>query len=343
MLISQLAQKLSAELIGDGSRDVTGVQTIQDAGPEQVCFLLSEKYAAGLPQSKAAAVLTAKPLERCTMAQCVVKDVQLALIQAQRLFAPRLTEYTGVHPTAVIDPSAFVDPTATVGPGACIAASARIGAQTRIGPNCFVGQESVVGQRCVLHPNAVIYHRCRIGNDCIMHANSTIGATGFGYYCINGRHELIPHNGGVILEDNVEIGANSCVDRAKFGNTVIGAGTKIDNQVQVAHNVRTGKHCLMAGQTGLAGSVRLGDYVVMGGRTGASDNVKIGDQAMIGVGSIVTADVESKAKIYGCPGQDLQNELRCIAIFQRLPELAKELRALRKKVEQLESAKNDSE
>jgi UDP-3-O-[3-hydroxymyristoyl] glucosamine N-acyltransferase len=158
---------------------------------------------------------------------------------------------------------------------------------------------------------------------------------------LDGRHQLIPHNGGVILEDGVEIGANSCVDRAKFGNTVIGAGTKIDNLVQVAHNVVLGRGCLLAGQSGMGGSCRFGDGVVLAGMAGVSDNKTIGAGAMVGAGSVVFTDVEPGHKVWGAPAIDANAQMRSLSVFKRLPEMAKELKELLKRVEKLESSKND--
>jgi UDP-3-O-[3-hydroxymyristoyl] glucosamine N-acyltransferase len=340
MRLSELATRLSAQLIGDGQTSVTGVNTIQDAGPGELCFVLSEKYAGGLAQSRAAAVLLQKPLDGCPMAQLVVRDVQRSMVAVMRLFAPKLDIQQGIHPSAVVDAAAKVDSSASIGPHAVIAAGVTIGASTVIGPGVCIGQNTVIGDRCRLDANVVIYHGCRIGNDCVIQANTTIGSTGFGYYCIDGRHELISHNGGVIIEDNVEIGANSSVDRAKFGNTVIGAGTKIDNQCQVAHNVQIGPHCLLAGQAAIAGSTTLGRYVVMGGRTAAIDNLTVGDMAMFGACAVAKSDIEAGQKVLGDPAQDIKNELKCIAIYQNLPELAKELNQLRRKVEKLEAAKD---
>jgi UDP-3-O-[3-hydroxymyristoyl] glucosamine N-acyltransferase len=340
MRLSELATRLSAQLIGDGQPSITGVNTIQDAGPGEMCFVLSDKYVGGLAQSKASAVLLQKPLDSCPIAQLVVKDVQRSMVEVMRLFAPKLEIPQGIHPSAVVDSTAQVDSSASIGPNAVIAAGVKIGASTVVGPGVCIGPNSAIGQRCRLDANVVIYHGCRIGNDCIIQANTTIGSTGFGYYCVDGRHELINHNGGVIIEDNVEIGANSSVDRAKFGNTVIGAGTKIDNQCQVAHNVRIGKHCLMAGQAAIAGSTTLGQYVVMGGRAAAIDNLTIGDMAMFGACAVAKSDIEAKQKVLGDPAQDIKNELKCVAVYQNLPELAKELNQLRRKVEKLEAAKN---
>jgi UDP-3-O-[3-hydroxymyristoyl] glucosamine N-acyltransferase len=341
MFLAELAAHLSAQLIGDGQQRITGINTIRDASEGQLCFLLSDKYAGMLRECKASAVLLPEAKDGCPMAQLVVKDVERAMVIAMRLFAPKLEVFAGVHPSATIDPAAQVDPSASIGPHAVVAAGATVGASTVIGAGCIIGQNSVVGQRCRLDANVVVYHGCRIGNDCIIQSNTTIGSTGFGYYCIDGRHELIAHNGGVIIEDHVEIGANTCVDRAKFGNTVIGAGTKIDNLVQIAHNVEIGKHCLVAGQAGLGGSARLGNYVIMGGRSGVVDNVTIGDMTMFAACSLAINDIEAGQKMYGNPANDLQQGLKSAAVYQKLPEMARELKQLRRKVEQLEAAEND--
>ncbi|MCI0498813.1 MAG: UDP-3-O-(3-hydroxymyristoyl)glucosamine N-acyltransferase [Planctomycetales bacterium] len=340
MLLFELADKLKGTLTGGGQKTVTGVNTIQDATDSHLCFLTSAKHAKSLSSSRAAAVLVDKPLADCPIPQMVVDNVNKALIAAMEMFAPKLTAFSGIHPTAVIEPTAAVDKTAVIGPQAYISHSVKIGAGTVIGAGCTIGENTVVGMRCRLDSNVVVYHNCQIGNFCIIQANSTIGSTGFGYSFIEGQHRLIPHNGGVILEDGVEIGANSCVDRAKFGNTIIGAGTKIDNLVQIGHNVHIGKLCLMAGQSGIAGSTVIGNGVAMGGQSGISDNKVVGDGAMICVKSAVTEDIPAGQAMLGMPPQEMRRELKCVAIYQRLPELAKEVKQLQQKVEQLESAKN---
>jgi UDP-3-O-[3-hydroxymyristoyl] glucosamine N-acyltransferase len=204
-----------------------------------------------------------------------------------------------------------------------------------------VGENTTIGSHCRLDSNVVVYHNCQIGNRCIIQSNSTIGAVGFGYSFVDGQHRLIPHNGGVILEDGVEIGANSCVDRAKFGNTIIGAGTKIDNLVQVAHNVKIGKLCLLAGQVGIAGSAVVGNGVVFAGQAGLVDNKSVGDGAILAVKSVATEDIPAGETVLGTPPQNMQRELRCIAVYQRLPEMAKQVKELSRKVEKLEAAKDN--
>lgn len=341
MLLSEIAIKLQARLVGDGQRDITGVNSIVDASSSEICFLASAKHAKTLGQSAAGGVLVDKPMDDCAMAQLVVANVNAALITLLKLFEPKLTAIKGVHPTAVVEPTASVDPSAAIGPGAYIAHGVRIGKSTVIGPNCSIGENTTIGSSCRLDSHVVVYHNCQIGNSCVIQANSTIGATGFGYSFIDGAHRLIPHNGGVILEDGVEIGSNSCVDRAKFGNTIIGAGTKIDNLVQIGHNVKMGKLCLLVGQSGVGGSAVVGDGVVFAGRAGVVDNKSVGDGAILALKSIATENIPAGETVLGAPPQNMQRELRCIAVYQRLPELAKQVKQLDKKVEKLETAKNN--
>jgi UDP-3-O-[3-hydroxymyristoyl] glucosamine N-acyltransferase len=339
--LGDLAQKLGAQLIGDKAVQIRGVNTIQDAGAEEVCFLSSEKHADKLKASRAGGVLTQKPIADCPMAQLVVANVDKALIAVMTLFAPALTRQKGVHPSAVVESDAQLDPTVSVGPGVYIGHHVKIGARTVIGSNCSIGENTIIGADSRLDANVAVYHNCKIGNFCILQANTTIGSTGFGYSFIDGRHQLIPHNGDVILEDGVEIGANTSVDRAKFGSTIIGAGTKIDNQVQIAHNVVIGKACLLAGGGGIAGSTRLGDGVIMAGGVGVIDNLTIGSGAIVGARSLVLADIEAGKKVWGTPAIEMNAQLRSVAIFKNLPELAKTLKNLSKRVEQLEAAKDD--
>jgi UDP-3-O-[3-hydroxymyristoyl] glucosamine N-acyltransferase len=341
MLLSEIATKLQARLIGDGQRDITGVNTIADASSSEICFLTSAKHAKTLGQSAAAGVLVDKPMDDCAMAQLVVTNVNAALIAALELFALKLTAIEGIHQTAVIEPTASVDPSAAVGPGAYIAHGVCVGKNTVIGPNCSIGENTTIGSSCRLDSHVVVYHNCQIGNFCIIQANSTIGATGFGYSFIDGAHRLIPHNGGVILEDGVEIGSNSCVDRAKFGNTLIGAGTKVDNLVQIAHNVQTGKCCLMAGHVGISGSARIGNGVVFAGASGTADHVEVGDGAVLGAQAVATGKIEPGQAVLGLPARDLRKELKSKSVYRNLPELAKEVKQLSKRIEKLETAKDN--
>lgn len=336
-----LAECLKAELAGDGSIRIEGVSSLGQAGPAEVSFVTSDKHAAKLADSKAAAIIVGNRIEQAGVTQLIVADVNAALIAVLGLFAPKLTPTEGVHPAATVEQSASLGKNVSVGPGAYISHNAQLGDNSMIGAGCTIGENSTIGQNCRLDSNVVVYHNCKIGDNCIIQANCTIGGTGFGYSLIDGQHKLIPHNGGVIIEDCVEIGANSCVDRAKFGNTVIGAGTKIDSQVQIAHNVIMGKCCLLAAQVGIAGSAQLGDCVVCAGQTGVADNVKIGDGAVLGAGAGATGDIEPGTVVMGVPALDMKNYLRSFAEFKRLPKTTKQLKDVVRKVKSLEAAKND--
>lgn len=341
LTVEQLAGRIGAELVGNGAGKVTAVGPVETSSPTDVTFVTDEKHTDLLKKSQAGAVIINKPLKNLTKPQLVVKDVNAALIETLGIFAPKLKP-----PKEGIDPSAVVADDVRIGHGTAIGAhvvlrdGVRIGKNCVIGPGCKVGQNSTVGDDCRLDGNVVIYHNCEIGDHVFVQANTTIGSTGFGYTFIDGAHRLIPHNGGVIIEDFVGIGANCCIDRAKFGNTVIGAGTKIDNLVQIAHNVRIGKCCLIVGQVGIAGSSTLGDGVVLAGQVGIVDNVNVGDGVIIGAQAGVTRDIPAGKKVLGAPAIDYAEEVRLLALRARLPKMAEQIKQLQKRLERLEGAED---
>ena len=339
LTVKELAEKIGAELTDDSSAFISGVAAIQAAGEEDVVFVTSDKYAALLTESSAAAVLTPFKLEAAAMPQLLVKDIDAALVCALKIFAPRLRALTpGIHRTALISPDACIDQTACIGPFATVSPGAAVAAGAVIGQGCSIGENTKIGERTRLDANVAVYHNCRIGNDVIIQAGSVIGSTGFGYAFIDGAHRLIPHNGGVIIEDFVEIGANCCIDRAKFANTVIGAGTKVDNLVQIAHNVVIGKCCLIAGQVGIAGSARLGNGVVLAGHAGIGDNVELGDGVTVGAKSVVIKDFKKGTKIFGMPAREYGSYMRVQAALQRMP---RELSNIKARIDNLEASKDD--
>jgi UDP-3-O-[3-hydroxymyristoyl] glucosamine N-acyltransferase len=229
----------------------------------------------------------------------------------------------------------------SIGPGVVIDDGVRIGRHSIIGSGCKIGENSKIGANCRLDSNVVIYHNCHLGNHIIVQANATIGSTGFGYSLIDGAHRLIPHNGGVVIEDFVEIGANTCIDRAKFGNTIIGTGTKIDNLVQIAHNVTIGKCCLIAAQVGVSGSCTLGDGVVLAGQVGLANNIRIGDGTMVGAQTGVMKNVPPGEKMLWTPALKREEAMRVIALTVRLPKMAEQIKQLGKRIEKLEVAEDD--
>ena len=345
LTVEQLAKQLGAELTGNAKvigRQITAVSGIKEAGESNVTFVTDDKYKAGLSQSRAGAVIVSERIDGLDKPQLIVKDVNTALIETLRIFAPCLKAATvGIDSTAKVADNVKIAEGVSIGPGAVIDEGVVIGQNSIIGSGCKIGENSKLGERCRLDSNVVIYHNCLLGNDVIVQANSTIGSTGFGYSFIDGEHKLIPHNGGVIIEDFVEIGANCSVDRAKFGNTIIGAGTKIDNLVQIAHNVVIGKCCLIVAQVGVAGSCKLGDGVVLGGQVGLADNIEIGDGTMVAAKSGVINSVQAGEKLAWTPAIKREDAFRTIGLVLRLPKMAKQLKQLGKRIEKLEAAEDD--
>jgi UDP-3-O-[3-hydroxymyristoyl] glucosamine N-acyltransferase len=345
LTVAQLAKRLGALLVADEmcvGRQITAVGPVKAASERDVTFVADDKHLAALGKSRAAAVIVARRVDGFDGPQLIVKDVNAALIQALNIFAPELKPPArGIAQSAEIGQDVRINRTASIGACVVIDDGVEIGENTVVGSGCKIGQNSQIGKNCRLDSNVVIYHNCRLGNNVIIQANSTIGSTGFGYAFIEGSHRLIPHNGGVIIEDFVEIGANCCVDRAKFGNTVIGAGTKIDNLVQIAHNVVIGKCCLIAGQVGISGSCRLGDGVVLGGQAGLTDNIELKNGVMVGGQAGVLNDVPAGQQLFGLPAIEIKEALRIIAITKRLPKMTEELKQLIKRLERLEAAKDD--
>jgi UDP-3-O-[3-hydroxymyristoyl] glucosamine N-acyltransferase len=342
MTVNEIAQILKAQLVGEGGAEVTGVNQFESANAEQLTFASDAKLLEKISTCKAAAVITKNKVES-PVPLLIVDNVEKTLIEAMKLFLPKIDKpAAGIHKSAVVEDGAVIDPTASIGPLTVISKGAKIGAGTVIAAGCKIGQDVIIGKDCKLDENVVVYYRCTIGNCCFISAGAVIGATGFGYYFIDGQHRLIPHTGGVIIEDCVEIGANSCVDRAKFGNTIIGAGSKIDNLVQVAHNVVVGKCCILVSQVGIAGSCKLGNGVILGGQVGLKDHITIGDMTQVGAQAGVMTDIGPNERVAGSPAIDIKEKARQVLIEQKLPEMNKQLKQLLKKVEQLEASKDNS-
>ncbi|MFZ2145593.1 MAG: UDP-3-O-(3-hydroxymyristoyl)glucosamine N-acyltransferase [Sedimentisphaerales bacterium] len=343
--VAQLAKELEAELAGqvDGAgRQISAVGPVETADESEVTFVSDDKHKAALKSSRAGAVIVSERIEDLNKPQLIVKNVDASLIEALNIFAPKLKAVAaGIDPTAKLARDVRIAEGVFVGAGVVIDDGVEIGENSVIGSGSKIGENSKIGKNCRLDSNVVIYHNCRLGNNVVIQANSTVGSTGFGYSFIEGAHRLVPHNGGVVIEDFVEIGANCCIDRAKFGNTIIGAGTKIDNLVQIAHNVVIGKCCLIAAQAGISGSCKLGDGVVLGGQVGLADNIEIGDGTMIGAQSGVNHSIAAGQRFIGSPALDRREEFRILCLMRRLPKMAKQLNQLSKRIESLEAAEDN--
>jgi UDP-3-O-[3-hydroxymyristoyl] glucosamine N-acyltransferase len=342
LTIAQLAQRIGAELVGDGEGQISAIGTVASASESTITFAKDDRHIAGLKQSRAGAVIVGRRIEDLAKPQLIVGNVNAALIEALNIFAPRLRPVTeGIDPTAKVGQNTKIAKSVAIGPGVVIDDKVEIGENSIIGSGCKVGENSKLGKNCRLDSNVVVYHNCTIGNNVVIQANTIIGSVGFGYSFIDGAHRLIPHNGGVVIEDFVELGANCCVDRAKFGNTIIGAGTKIDNLVQIAHNVVIGRCCLIAALVGIAGSSKLGDSVSLGGQVGVSDNVEIGEGAMVAAKSGVTHNIAAGERMFGLPATDQREALKTIGLTRRLPKMVERLKQLSARIERLEAAKDN--
>jgi UDP-3-O-[3-hydroxymyristoyl] glucosamine N-acyltransferase len=269
-----------------------------------------------------------------------VPDPRAAFARAVARLVPPRQPPSGVDATAVIDASAELDPGVSVGAHVTIGSSCRVGARSRIGPGCAIGEHVTIGEDVVLHANVTIYDHVEIGSRAILHSGCVIGADGFGFVLTGGRYEKFPQIGRVVLGDDVEIGANACVDRAALGVTHIGDGAKLDNMVHVGHNCRIGRHVVVAAQTGFSGGVVVEDYAVIGGQVGVGDKARIESRAVLGSGcGILTSKiVRSGSVVWGTPARPLKEHLEALANLNRLPQLKKELAELKARLEGLERA-----
>lgn len=328
----QINQAVNGSLNGSPTIMITGVEQISEATTNQLTFIGEKKYIKLWDQSRASAAivndsLDIEPGENRALVR--VADADLALASALQLFEPEPPKCEpGIHSTAVVDQTAEIGEGATIGAGCYIGPRVVIGANTKLYPNVTVLDDSSIGSQTIIWSGTVIRERCRIGNYCIIHPNVTIGADGFGYRpSPDGRGLVkIPQIGTVEIGDDVEIGAGSCVDRGKFSATSIGDGTKIDNLVQIAHNCKLGRSCVMAGQSSLAGSVTIGDGVIMGGRAGVKDHVTVGAGAKLGLGAGVISDVAPGKTLLGSPANDYRQTLRLWAAQKQLPDLIKQMK-----------------
>ncbi len=339
LTLSQLAEILKGDLAGPAELPISGVGDLASARDDQISFIADKKYLPELAATRACAIVTRADI-KVDKPSIVVPRPDLAFATMLAVFAPPLPHpAAGCHPSAVVE--SRLDPSVAVGANCYVGPNVRIGANTVIYPNVFIGPDVTIGQDCVIWPGAVVRERATIGNRVTIHPNVTIGADGFGYNLVDGKHSKITHIGTVIIEDDVEIGAGACIDRAKAGATVIGAGTKIDNLVQIGHNVRIGPNSILVAQVGIAGSTTLGAYVVLGGKVGVRDHVKIGDQAAAMACSCISKDVPPGLVVNGIPAIDNHDYLRQHAALRRLPELAAKVTELTKKINELEQTIHD--
>lgn len=334
--LKDITAAVKGDLIGDGDIPIDGIAGIQSAVEGKISFLTHGSYTKFVPECKASALIIGRKTSladvRAVKNLIVADNPELAYITVAALFAQGPVIKPGVHPTASVSPTAVIAPDASIGAFACIEDNARIAGNVTIYPYVYVGRNVTVAEGCIIYPHVTIYCDTSIGRNVIIHANTVIAADGFGYAWDGMRHAKIPQLGSVIIEDDVEIGANTAIDRASLEKTVIGKGTKIDNLVQIAHNVTIGRNSIIVSQVGVAGSTRIGNNVVLAGQAGVRDHVTIGDGVMAGGGTGITKDVPAGSIIWGTPHMPHKEWIKLQVYMKKLPVLFERMKKLEKKL-----------
>jgi UDP-3-O-[3-hydroxymyristoyl] glucosamine N-acyltransferase len=335
--LEQIASFTKGARIGPPDLVLTGVSGIHEAGPGDLSFIADPSAVKDGLSTRAAALLVPRPIDLLACAQIVVAHPALAMAQVvEKFFVPQRPPL-GLSILVHRGVDVAIGAGASIWPFVTLDDRAKIGRGTTLYPGVFVGEGSVIGEDCVIHPNVTIREGVTVGNRVIIHAGTVVGSDGFGYVQEGGRHHKIPQVGTVVIEDDVELGANVTVDRATFGRTLIRKGTKVDNLVQIAHNVEIGEHNILVSQVGIAGSSTTGHHVIVGGQAGISDHVTIGDLAMIAARSGLNRDVAAKEIVAGAPAQPRLEWLKSMAIVARLPELRQQIRDLEERLKALEA------
>jgi len=334
--LESLAREVGGTVKGDGSIAISGLAGIEGAQEGDITFVSTERFIPLLKGTKAAAAIVAQEIADIPLPLLIVKNPLLAAAKILTAFTQKPYVAGGVAAMTWISPSAKVSKDATIHPFVSIGDEAEIGSRVTIYPFVSIGSQAVIGEDSVIHPNVTIYPRCVLGKRVIVHAGTIIGADGFGFVKDGEANVRIPQVGIVEIEDDVEIGANCCIDRAAFGKTLIKKGVKFDNLVQIGHNVQIGEHSIIVAQVGISGSTKLGKNVTLAGQVGLVDHLEIGDNVMIGAQSGIAKDVPSNQIVLGTPHLPYRQFLKVAAVWSRLPEMKKELNLLRKRVDAFE-------
>ena len=338
--LNQLAKAISATLHGDGNLCISGVNSPEGALTGELAYLANHRHLSSAQESHASAFIVSKHYSELHTPQLIVPNPQYAFVAVINQFFPQSQPARGIAQDIWKGQDVHIGQDVSIGPFVTLGNRVEIGNRVTIYPGVFLGENVKIGNDSVLYHRVTIQDQCEVGSNVIIHAGSVIGSDGFGYLQHEGQHHKIPQRGNVVIEDHVELGANITIDRATFGTTLIKQGCKIDNQVQIAHNVTMGKHCIIVAQAGIAGSTRLGNHVIIGGQAGLIDHLTIGDKAMIAAGSGIEKNVEPGAIMSGRPAKRHEVSLRTHVLVQRLPELHKQVATLEKRLTALESKKN---
>jgi UDP-3-O-[3-hydroxymyristoyl] glucosamine N-acyltransferase len=329
---AEIAKLVGGEVVGDSNAILKSFAPAERAQAGDLTFAENEEYFARAEQSAATAIIADKRFSSVKKILILVPNARIAFAKALALFFPEQKFAAGIHPTAVVAASAKIDPTAHIGPHCAVGERVKVGAWSVLRGGNFVGDDSTLGDEVNLFPNVTVYPRTDIGNRVRIHAGTVIGSDGFGYVLDAGVHRKVPQIGNVVIGDDVEIGANVTIDRGALGSTVIGRGTKIDNLVQIAHNVEIGEHCIVIAQAGISGSTKLGKYVILAGQVGLAGHLKIGNQVTVAAQSGVMNDIADGEKWFGSPAQPDREYKRQVIALRKLPELLKRVADLEKKL-----------
>jgi UDP-3-O-[3-hydroxymyristoyl] glucosamine N-acyltransferase len=339
--LRDIAARLECRLEGDGAIEIERVAGIEQAQAGELTFFANPKYGAHLRATRASAVILGDRAETAPCAMLRSANPYLAFARAVELLGPQRAAAPGVHPLAHVAPSATIAADASVGPFVSVGAGARIGARTVVYPHVTIGEGAVVGDDCVIHARVSIRERVTVGSRVVIQDGAVIGSDGFGFaHQADGTHYKIPQMGGVVIEDEVEIGANTTIDRPAVGETRIGAGTKIDNLVQIAHGVTVGRDVLLAAQVGIAGSTTIEDRVTLAGQVGVAGHLTLGRGVIATAQTGIPNSVDAGSFVSGYPAIDNRDWLKASAVFRRLPELKKALAALQRRLEDLEARRS---
>ena len=337
--VEQLATLVHGRLVGDGSVSIRSARPVGEAGPGDITFIESERYAKLLKSSPASAALVGPHFHNRrsdvgeSLAVIEVDDPMSAFLAVRNhLNGEQRTRWTGTHPKASVAASARIGRNVAIYPFVFVGDDAIIGDGTTLYPGSVISDGCRLGRDCIIHPNAVLYQNVVLGDRVEIHAGSVLGGDGFGYRQIEGRHVKVPHSGRLELDDDVEVGANCAIDRATFEATRIGEGTKIDNMVMIGHNNQIGRHNLLCGQVGIAGGCKTGDYVVMAGQAGIKDKTQIGDHVVVGAQAGVHRNMPEGQQVLGSPAIPVREQRRIFQMIARLPEMHRQLRELSAKV-----------
>lgn len=339
--VAEIAQVVRGEVFGDPETEIHGIASIEEARSGDITFAESPRFLETARRSLASAILAphAAINHGDTKVMIGVENPRLAFAQLLDLFAPKINVPRGIHSTAVIGSDFECGAQVAIGAQVVIGENVRLGKNVTIHPLCYIGDDVEIGDDTILFPSVTVLYGTRLGSRTVVHSGTVLGADGFGYMLVGGQHLKVPQIGTVQIGDDVEIGANCTVDRAKTGTTRIGNGTKLDNMVHVGHNCQVGQHCLLVAQTALAGGVQVGDYSVFAGQSGAGEQVKIGARSVIAGRGGVMHDIPEGSFVSGFPARPHKEVLRAQAATNRLPEMVKKMRELEKRLAELEKAK----